>query len=147
MKKRLNNKGYMLIEIILASVIAMTVAYFLMELTIKLKNKNDDILVKTLTYTDQAIIYNKVMEYLIELDKKSDIAQLTCDTIKEGIKVNGKTVTIGSFSTQVNKYATVGISDSCSGGRYDKTITITIAIKVPQLSDEDFNVDINYIIY
>ena len=35
MEKRLNNKGYMLVEIIFASVLAMVVAYFIIDLTIK----------------------------------------------------------------------------------------------------------------
>ena len=35
-----NNKGYMLVEIILASVIAFGITYFIVDLTIKLKNKN-----------------------------------------------------------------------------------------------------------
>ena len=39
----------MLVEIILASAIAMGIAYFITDLTIKLKNKNDDLLVKTLS--------------------------------------------------------------------------------------------------
>ena len=63
--KRLNNKGYMLVEIILASAIAMGIAYFITDLTIKLKNKNDDLLVKTLVSTDQAIIYNTIMIFLV----------------------------------------------------------------------------------
>ena len=61
MIKKLNNKGYMLVEIILASVIAFGVAYFLLDLVIKLKNKNDDLFVDTLARTDQAIITNTIM--------------------------------------------------------------------------------------
>ena len=50
--KKLNNKGYMLVEIILASVIAFGVAYFILDLVIKLKNKNDDLFVDTpVSYT------------------------------------------------------------------------------------------------
>lgn len=60
--KRLNNKGYLLVEIILAFVLAMTIMYFITELTIKVKNKNEDLLVKNLTATDQAIIYNMIMK-------------------------------------------------------------------------------------
>ena len=48
MKKiKLNNKGYLLVEIIVAAALAMTVAWFLTDLTIKLKNKNDDEYVST----------------------------------------------------------------------------------------------------
>lgn len=147
MKKRLNNKGYMLIEIILASVIAMTVAYFLMELTIKLKNKNDDILVKTLTYTDQAIIYNKVMEYLIDLDKNGGSYNFTCGYIDNNndIKIIDNKITIDGFTTVVNEYATVGAFNCTT--TYDHPgiiMRITIPIDIPQLPDEDFNIEINY---
>lgn len=42
-KNKLNNKGYMLVEIILASVIAMSIAYYLLNLTYKFKDKNEDV--------------------------------------------------------------------------------------------------------
>ena len=63
--KKLNNKGYMLVEIILASVIAFGVAYFILDLVIKLKNKNDDLFVDTLARTDQAIITNTIIILLV----------------------------------------------------------------------------------
>ena len=44
--KKLNNKGYLTVEVVLASVIAFGLAYFLLNLTIKVKDKNDDMLVK-----------------------------------------------------------------------------------------------------
>ena len=40
--RKLNNKEYMLIEIILVSILVLIVAYFVIEY---LKNKNDDLLV------------------------------------------------------------------------------------------------------
>ena len=40
MNRKLNNKGYMLIEIILAFVIAMGIAYFMFELITVKQNKN-----------------------------------------------------------------------------------------------------------
>ena len=38
--KRLNNKGYMIVEIIVSATIAMTIAYFMMDLIVKLKEKH-----------------------------------------------------------------------------------------------------------
>ena len=58
--KKLNNKGYMLVEIILAFVIMFGLIYFLMDLVINLKNKNDDLVVDTIVKTDQTIISNKL---------------------------------------------------------------------------------------
>ena len=78
----MNNKGYMLVEIILASALAMIVAYFVIELTIKLKNKNDDLLVKTLVATDQAIIYNTIMKDLNSLES------VDCDYINGKISID-----------------------------------------------------------
>ena len=37
--KKLNNKGYLTVEVVLASVIAFGLAYFLLNLTIKVKDK------------------------------------------------------------------------------------------------------------
>ena len=78
MKKRnkLNNKGYMLIEIVLASVIAFGLAYFMLELTLKLKNKNDDLMVETLMATDNAIISNAIMRELQENNGNFDMRNM-----------------------------------------------------------------------
>ena len=67
--KKLNNKGYMLVEIIMAFAITFCLIYFLMDLVINLKNKNDDLLVDTIIKTDQTIISNKLMDYVIEEKK------------------------------------------------------------------------------
>ena len=64
MIKKLDNKGYMLVEIVLASALAVGFAYFLLDLTIKLKNKNDDLFVSTVVLTDQAIIKLGIYELL-----------------------------------------------------------------------------------
>ena len=99
--KKLNNKGYMLVEIILASVIAFGVAYFILDLVIKLKNKNDDLFVDTLARTDQAIITNTIMRVIY--DKNT---QFSCNNISksdDGTKFIYKDTII-----EVNKYTTIG---------------------------------------
>ena len=60
---KLNKKGYMLVEIILASALAFGLAFFIIDLVIRLKNKNDDLLVENLITTDKTIITNKLMSY------------------------------------------------------------------------------------
>ena len=67
--KKINNKGYMLVEIILAFSITFAIIFFLMELVIKFKNKNDDLLVETQVKTDQTIITNRLMEYVTTEEK------------------------------------------------------------------------------
>ena len=94
--KKLNNKGYLTVEVVLASVIAFGLAYFLLNLTIKVKDKNDDMLVKTILINDKAIIENNIMkdneEYTsVELEecteKKCTISFLS-DTSNKLIYIN-----------------------------------------------------------
>ena len=135
MKKILNNKGYMLVEIILASAIAMGVAYFIIDLSIKLKNKNDDLLVKTLVYTDQAIIYNELANYLY-----NSTNPVTCTNLPQ-ITTSNNTFTFNGFKNIVSEYATLGSSECIENS---DTITIKIPITVKQLKDE-FNIELTYI--
>ena len=55
---KLNRKGYMLVEIIIASVIAMTVSYYLLNLTYKYKNLSTDI-TNDYYYTNDKILITK----------------------------------------------------------------------------------------
>ena len=99
--KKLNNKGYMLVEIILASVIAFGVAYFILDLVIKLKNKNDDLFVDTLARTDQAIITNTIMRDIY--DKNT---QFSCNNIPKSVDDNK--FKYKDTIIEVNKYTTIG---------------------------------------
>ena len=69
---KLNRKGYLTVEIILASVIAFAIAFFLMEITVKLVSKNDDVYHETVITYDDAIMINnikeKIIDYIIETD-------------------------------------------------------------------------------
>ena len=99
--KKLNNKGYMLVEIILASVIAFGVAYFILDLVIKLKNKNDDLFVDTLARTDQAIITNTIMR-----DIYNKNTQFSCNNITKSVDDNK--FKYKDTIIEVNKYTTIG---------------------------------------
>lgn len=57
---KLNRKGYLTVEVILASVIAVTIAFFLMEITIKLVNVTDDAYVNTELLTDKTLIIKNI---------------------------------------------------------------------------------------
>lgn len=61
---RLNRGGYITVEIILASVVAVTIAIFLMEITIRLVNITDDAYVDTELLTDKALIIKNIKEEL-----------------------------------------------------------------------------------
>ena len=99
--KRLNNKGYMLVEIILAFALAMTIMYFISELTIKVKNKNDDVLVRTLTATDQAIIYNMIMREIYA----GNVSDFSCSD--DFIEKENKKFTYKGKSVILNEYVDV----------------------------------------
>lgn len=126
--KKLNNKGYMLIEIILAIGLAMGIGYFLIELTLKVKNTNDDLLVESLVKTDQGIIYNMIMQGVYENAN-------TFNNVKDKINVTGNRITYNGQTIIVTDYAKV------EGKNIDETNKkITIPIKVKQLPDENFDI-------
>ena len=58
---KLNNKGYLLVEIVIAAVIAFAIAYFLFDLTVNLGNKEEDYYINTLLETDKLIMTKDVM--------------------------------------------------------------------------------------
>ena len=133
MVKKLNNKGYMLVEIILAFVLAFGVMYYMLELAIKIKNKNDDLLVETLTATDQAIISNKLTQMFKE--NNFDCTKLTVDNGKK-IKYNSEVIDI------VNDYATADINSCASSG---EEIKVNIGLTVKQMPDKNFDVNLTYV--
>lgn len=129
--KKLNNKGYMLVEIILASVIAFGVAYFLLDLVIKLKNKNDDLFVDTLARTDQAIITNTIMR-----DVYNKNTQFSCNNIS----VDGNKFKYKDTIIEVNKYTTIG-TITCN-----VTSTNLIELNIPltvKTTKKSYNISIN----
>ncbi len=69
---KLNRKGYLTVEIILASTIAFAIAFFLIEIIVKLVSKTDDVYHETVIAYDDAIIINnikeKIKDYIIETD-------------------------------------------------------------------------------
>lgn len=133
MLKKINNKGYMLVEIILAFSIAFILLYFIMDLVIKMKNKNDDLLVKTLVYTDQTIVSNGLMKLAINNKDEFDCDKLEVDG--NVIKYDSDVIDI------VSDYAEVG-EKTCSISK--NRIVVNIPISVKQLSDEDFSINIDY---
>ena len=130
---KLNKKGYMLVEIILASALAFGLAFFIIDLVIKLKNKNDDLLVENLITTDKTIITNKLMSYAKSETKNFDCNKLT---------ITGNTVKYKDEVIDIiTDYANVGeLSCSTVGGK----VSITIPISVPQMSNKDYDITFDY---
>ena len=78
---KLNRKGYLTVEIILASAVAFAIAFFLMEITVKLVSKTDDVYHETIITYDDAIMINnikdKIIDYIIETD---GLALVNCES-------------------------------------------------------------------
>ena len=92
-------------------------------------------LVEMQTATDQAIIANKVMNYL-----KNDGSSFDCSSLtKTGNQIKYKTTILDT----VTNYATVG-NISCQQKESGKYV-INIPISVKQLTGKNFDVSIVYI--
>ena len=130
---KLNKKGYMLVEIILASALAFGLAFFIIDLVIRLKNKNDDLLVEAIITTDKTIITNKLMSYAKLETKNFDCNKLT---------ITGNTVKYKDEVIDIiTDYADAGeLSCSTVGGK----VSITIPISVPQMPDKDYDITFDY---
>ena len=130
---KLNKKGYMLVEIILASALAFGLAFFIIDLVIRLKNKNNDLLVETLITTDKTIITNKLMSYA-----QSETKNFACNKLT----ITGNTVKYkDEIIDIITDYANVGeLSCSTKAGK----VSITIPISVPQMPDKDYDITFDY---
>lgn len=88
---KLNRKGYLTVEIILASAVAFAIAFFLMEITVKLVSKTDDVYHETVITYDDAIMINnikdKIIDYIIETD---GLALVNCGS--KGCNILGKRI-------------------------------------------------------
>ena len=73
---KLNNKGYMLVEIIVASVLAFGIAYYLINLTYKFKDQNMDIYNSMTMLSDKINITKNIMDDI----EKQKITSSTCDS-------------------------------------------------------------------
>lgn len=99
--RRLNNKGYMLVEIIVASVIAFSVAYYLLNLTYKFKDKSEDIYYSTTMLSDKINITKNIMNDLEKIsDKSSDGLVTDADNNIYTITINGK---IGDKKSDISR--------------------------------------------
>lgn len=111
----LNSDGYMLVEIILASVIVISVVYYLLNLTYKFKDKNEDIYYSTELTSLKNNITKNIMNDLddrlvVNYDVSDDKTNVTFK-IKEGdnvlykrISINNNEIEYGTWSESLNKF-------------------------------------------
>lgn len=77
---KLDRKGYMTVEIIIASVIAFSIAFFLMEITMKLVDITDNEYVNTNFMTDKALVMNNIRRDLeSDIKKYGQIDSINCN--------------------------------------------------------------------
>ena len=135
--KKLNNKGYMLVEIILASIIAFGVAYFIIDLTLKLKNRNNDVMVATQVVTDQSIVTNKLIEYIADEGENFDCGELKTP--------DNKTITYkDNIIDVINDYVELSNENTWTCKNEKGQVNIEIPLEVKQLSKNDYNIKLNY---
>ena len=77
--KKMDRKGYLTVDVILASVVAVSIAIFLMEITIKLVNITNDEYVSTDLMTDKALIIKNIKSLIEDDIKNNSIESVTCD--------------------------------------------------------------------
>lgn len=134
----MNNKGYMLVEIIMAFAITFALIYFLMDMVIGLKNKNNDIVVETVVKTDQAIITNKLMNYVIDEEKNFNCQLLKDGITEKSIKYGEEVINVVDDKVIIDKN-----SVECNSNDLGR-VSIKIPMKVKQMSNKNFDVVIDY---
>lgn len=77
--KKLNKKGYITIEVLIASIVAAVIAVFLIEITVKLVGRTDDAYVDTVLNTDKALIIKNIKENINkDIETYGSIIEMKC---------------------------------------------------------------------
>ncbi len=145
---KLNRKGYLIVEIIVASVLAMGIAFFLVRLTISFSRKDEDIY-KSITFTNNKnIITNKIMEdinnyTLINVKKEGDYKVTFTYAESSGNKDkslvldnNNKIITYDNYTKSIGNSLELG---SASFEVKDNYTSIVIPI-TNIYNDEDYSI-------
>ncbi len=107
LEMKLNNKGYMLVEVIVSSAIALVMAYFLIDITIKLVNKNNDYYLENVLLADKNLVSKEIMKdinsmkltnVVVDEDNTVNLIFNNDDSNKKSLKVTNRTITYGDYS-------------------------------------------------
>lgn len=128
---KLNRKGYLTVEIILASTIAFAIAFFLIEITVKLVSKTDDIYRDTIITTDSSIvtrnIKKEIKKVINEEENNKTISNITCINDKECAitfkDTNNNSIT-NIVKTEKNKIEYI---DANNNSKYSKELDNSIS--------------------
>lgn len=139
---KLNKKGYLAVEVILASVVAVSIAVFLIDLTVKMVNKTNDNYTNTLFLTDKALITNNLRKEIkkdIEKEKNGPIqradfnGKYTCNLKFTGGNTSNITISGNEITYQFDREK-----------KYSKTINKDI--KYSSIYIDKCGVENNYLI-
>ena len=141
---KLNNKGYLIVEVILAGVLTFTMAYFLINLTLKIRNRYDDVNVETVMLNDKTVITNEIMDDVIG-NKVNNVEYITNgirinfdDGTSKDLTIGDNTITYGTYTKKFSENAIVGEASIRRNGNYF-LVEIPITTKY---SDKDFGINI-----
>ena len=140
---KLNRKGYMLIEIVIASVLAMSIAIYLLNLTYKFKNTNEDIHQSYFYMRDKLLITKNIMSDLERGTISVTSDSPTCINFNIHIKATGTTeqrqliITEddGIKKIQYGKLSTSGGFDTQDISYYEKELEQTLVVSNLNVSD------------
>ena len=153
--KRLNNKGYLTVEIILAAVIAFTIAFFLIEITVNFSNASDDYYVDTIFITDKSLIIDNIKKRIQEdINDKGIIKGVSCTSSScditydngdhKSINYNiNKEIEYGDYKKKIDN---VKINSMNVYGSFNEGDYIRFVISFDN-TFTDSNYDINILIY
>ena len=145
---KLNKKGYMLVEIVLASVLAMSIALYLLNLTYQFKNKDEDIY-QSISYSSDKIaitknIMNDLDKQVITKIEKSENNEVVLTTQSSGteerrkIQINNPenkevTITYGKINND-------GSFDKNDSSYYQKNLQKSLLFKEIKINNENENI-------
>lgn len=162
---KLNNRGYMLVEIIVAAVLAFSIAFYLLHLTYHFKDVDEDIYYSTNLLTEQLLVTKNIMG---DLEGK-EITRIVTDRNYVQFEVQGGNIykilidenntniqyglvdSLGNFKTKDSSYYIKKLSSDVDWAHvsiYMNTDAKYASIKIPVLNKyDDKNYDIKLFFY
>ncbi len=145
---KLNKKGYMLVEIVLSSVLAMSIALYLLNLTYQFKNKDEDIY-QSISYSSDKIaitknIMNDLDNQIITKIEKNGNNEVILTTQSSGTEEKRKiqidnpenkevTITYGKINND-------GSFDKNDSSYYQKNLQKSLLFKEIKINNENENI-------
>ena len=146
---KLNRRGYIAVEIILASIVSITIAVFLIDITIRLVNRTDNNYIDTIFVSDKALLTKNIKEEIEnDISNIGVIESINCSNskcsinFKDGSKelsIEDNKVKYGSYTKEVDKRlgGVVKVNSSIS---YDKKYIIINITFTNIFDDSDYSV-------